>query len=435
MSDGPVALPAGRGALWPGGPRSRSDWLCLGLIGAALLFFAYQGLWDRHAGRLDPITDYVITWSFSEQVARHGEYPGDFTYPLPAVIFKLLFAAPGVEISSIAWMALMLGSMGALLALLTTLVGWRGRERAALPALITFVSMLYFVQWDFKAVNANTVFLALVVGSLTAALRGRAGWAGALLATSMALKLYSVAFLPYLLVMRRDRELLHTLAWIGVLFVLLPALYFGPSAAFALSLEWIARVLGTSSPEYIVELTAYKVSILWVALGLMGGIDAAGQPVPDRMHAIYLGVRALQGAWLLALGAYFILYARGRSAAPEPRIELAHSALLLMAMLFFSPLAEPHHGVLFLLSGFLFAALALEPETGTAWRWTAGLTLALGTLLLKLAPSPLYKGLVINTMLLTHTALLIVLLISNKLAPTPPPQNPPGPSPSISQAR
>jgi len=355
-----------------------------------LAVFAWQGLMDRESGGLDPVQDHVITWSFSRQVADTGAYPPEFTYPLPAVVVKLLLGIPGRAVSSVVWMAVMLLSLHVCLRGLLGLLGHGDDPRRRVMALLGVLAVVYFVQWDFRAMNANTVFMALVVGSLVQADRGRAGLAGFLLASSIALKLYSVVLVPYLLWRRRGRELMATLLGLVFWFGLVPILYFGPGEASSLTRSWLGVMLGTLQPHFAPEVVAYKVSLHSVLTSLL-----ASSP-----RAALLLTRGLQAVWVFAIVVWLARAGRGEGRVESGPIELARTSVLCLAMLFVSPLLEPHHGVLLLLPALLVLHEVFEPDRDPALRRGLAAILVAGFVAVELAPSGVAKGIAVNANLL-----------------------------------
>jgi hypothetical protein len=389
------------------GRWSRVDLACQVGIGLALVFFAAQGLYAD--GQLRLVQDHTITHSFSQRVAEAGEYDSAFAYPLPAVVFKLALGALGLGVSSVLWSAVSILSVFA--ALRATLI-LLGRERAWLAAALGFVGVIYFVQWDLRAVNSNSVYLALLLWSRVWGDRGRPGVAGGLLAAAVALKLYAAIVLVHLLLRGRREELRWTALWGLALFAGMPALYFGPAEAFRLTGLWFETVVAMTRPDFLLDLVAYKVSIAWVMLSLSGAVDAFAAGVVDAsaIRAAQLWTRALQLAWLAAVGAH--LWARGRrpSTPDSGRADLVDYSLLLTTMLVLSPLLEPHHGAVLLAPAVLLADACLDDMRSRPERWLSGVALAGCAISMRILPSGLPKALGIQAILLIFSSLLIGFL-------------------------
>jgi hypothetical protein len=364
-------------------PPSRANWACALLLLGAGLIFAAQGLFEN--GALRDVQDHVITHSFSRRVAEGHEYFRDFTYPLPAVIFKLLLGLPGMAASSVVWTLCSLGAFVALIAGMVKLLGRGSEERALLAPTLACCVWVWCVQWDLRAVNVNLAFAMLALWGLIRAGEGRGVSAGALLAASVALKLYAAPLVLYL----AWRGWWRAFAWTGVfgvaLFVVAPVLYFGAGDAWLLTGLWLRNVVGAMQPGFVVELIAYKVSVEWVLLSLLtdGGEGGAG---------LYLGLRALQLALLGWLVGNLWRASRQESRASPGERLLVDAGLVLSTMVVLSPMAEPHHGVVALLPATVLAHVALDADRGQAARITAAAVLALIALGLEVAPSGAWKG-------------------------------------------
>jgi hypothetical protein len=392
------------------GRWSRVDLACQVGIGLALVLFAVQGLFAD--GQLRPVQDHTITYSFSQRVAEAGEYDSAFAYPLPAVVFKLALGALGLGVSSVLWSALSILSVFAALRATLILLGRERCERAWLAAALGFVGVIYFVQWDLRAVNSNSVYLALLLWSRVWGDRGRAGVAGGLLAAAIALKLYAAIVLLHLLLRGRREELHWTALWGLALFAGLPALYFGPVEAFRLTGLWLETVVAMTRPDFLLDLVAYKVSLAWVMLSLSGAVDAFAAGVVDvsAIRAAHLWTRALQLAWLVAVGAH--LWVRGRRPATLDGgcADLVDYSLLLTTMLVLSPLLEPHHGAVLLAPAVVLADACLDDLRSRPERWLSGVALAVCAIAMRTLPSGLPKALGVQASLLMYSSLLIGFL-------------------------
>jgi hypothetical protein len=400
---------------------SRIDLACQVGIGLALLLFAFQGLFED--GGQWAVQDHVITHSFSERVASEGLYDRDFLYPLPAVVMKLVLGRAGLGLSSVLWSALSIASAFAALRAALILLdrgGRTGLEGAWGSAALAFVAVIYFVQWDIRAVNSNTVYLALVLWSRVYGDRGRVGMAGGLLATAIALKLYAAVILLHLLWRGRWAELRWVASWGVALFALVPALYFGPAEAAQLTLRWLDNVASTSGPQFVLDLVAYKVSLSYVMLSFAGATEGAASSSGEAIRSAMFWTRGVQVAWLVGLGLHFFWPRRlwrqrlrsQRRAAPNGRVpgsDLVDYSLLLITTLVLSPLLEPHHGAILLAPAVLFADAALDGRRRIDARWIGGGTLLVCALCMKLLAPGLPKAVGVNAVLLTYACVLVTL--------------------------
>jgi hypothetical protein len=317
---------------------ARADGVALAGFALLLVVFGWQGLTDEDGG-LRAVQDHTITLSLSRQLATEHVYHEDFVYPLPAVVAKLALGSLGTAASSLVWMALLVGAgLLCVEAMARLLPAAPPRRRYAAP-LSGALALVYCLQWDFRAVNGNTLVLALVLGACVLLARGREHGAGALLAASVALKLYTAPLLPGLALVRRPRALLASVAWLVVLFAVVPVLWFGPGLALHLSGLWVDQVVRTGSPAVASGITAYNVSLLRAVQAVLG--EAPGTP----SAAAVAWARGLGG---LALAAVAVWAIRGRRAAvreADGAYWLTGAGLVLAATLLLSPLAQPHHGV------------------------------------------------------------------------------------------
>jgi len=251
--------------------RSGVNLACGAVLAGGSLLFVAQGLFDD--GALRAVQDHVITYSLSRQVAESHEYFRDFTYPLPAVIFKLLLGWPGMAFSSVLWSLCSLIAFAALIVGMIELLGDLADERALLAPTLACLVWVWCVQWDFRAVNVNLVFLAMALWGLIRAQGQHWVSAGALLAASVALKLYAAPLIVYLAFRGWWRGLIWAGAFGWVFFALAPIVYFGPSDAWMLTELWLRNVVVAMQPGFVVNLIAYKVSLEWVLLSFLGGGD------------------------------------------------------------------------------------------------------------------------------------------------------------------
>lgn len=375
------------------GASSGRDRLALTAFALVVAVFGWQGLTDPD-GALRAEQDHTITLSLSRQLATYHEYHPDFVYPLPAVVMKLALGALGTKPSSLLWMAILIAAgAGCVHALSLLLAPGPGRSRTAAP-LLGALAIVYCVQWDYRAVNANTFFLALVLFSFVAFERAREGAAGALLAASVALKLYSAPLLALFALRGRWRAVGWMLAWSVVFFALVPALRFGPSTAWSLSGLWIDQLLATASPEAASRVTAYNVSLLTVTRAWFGGSH------DELTSAATVSARALGLAFASGV-ALWSWRTRERlvsdpSSMSTSRDTLTGVGLVLAGMLLLSPLAQPHHGVVLWPLAAVTADLALDPASSRGRRRAALAILAMACLALVAAPSGVDKAIAMN---------------------------------------
>ncbi len=339
------------------------DRLALATFVSLLALFGWQGL-TGDDGRLRAEQDHTITLSLSRELVDTGDYHPDFVYPLPAVVFKLALGGLGTNASSLVWMALMLAAALACVQALARLAPTpAGRSRYAAP-LLGALAIVYCVRWDFRAVNSNTVFLAAALWGFERVSRGRAVAGGALLAVSVALKLYSAPLVALLAWMRSWRALAWSVAWLGALFVVVPALWFGPLEAFELTGRWIERLLGSGSGVGEGRVTAYNVSLLRALGALLGAAE-------DPSRAALWGARLLALAFAASVVAWLARFPVPEGSAVSSSRTLVGIGLVLVAALLLSPITQPHHGVMLWPLATVIAAAALDSSAPTRSRIAA----------------------------------------------------------------
>lgn len=313
--------------------------------------------------------DFTINQFASKQVVEQRAYPTNFVYPLGYVIVQDLLAKLPPHAAVAVWLALLEASV-----ILCPLLILRSTNRlpaTAVPiaALLGYFGARYFVNWDLCACNCNLLFTTLVCASMASLLRGRSWLSGGLLATSIALKLYSVVFLPYLVWRRQWRAAVATALGVAVWFVLLPAIYFGPQPAFALTADWLTAVRGTGSAETAHTFVAYLVSVQKTALVLFGP-DGRWAQYPTSM--VLRVIQAVQLLWVA--GSVFLLWWFVRQGGKYA--EWSSTAVLLAAVLPLSPLLQPHQGAVMLAASLLIAVEVCAPTADWKRRAVAGAFLA-----------------------------------------------------------
>jgi len=393
--------------------------ILLALVG----FFVYQGIWTSETGTFSDFGDHRANSVVAERALRDGVYPGQIYYPPPNLVLRGLLARLGEPAAGLLWMAGMVLSLACSIYTLLRLTGLDRSGRRITLSLFSVLAILWYLQWDFRTMNSNTVFLALVLAAVHDFERGRETRAGLWLATSIVFKIYSAALIPYWLWRRDYRSVFACLAALLAYFVLLPAWQLGPGGAFELTRSWLEAVSNTGRPDFVVDFVAYKVSLRWLLANLFGAVDPAqGAVLADwPLHWTNRLARIVELGWLVVVVAWIARRRpRGPASLPASR-GLLEAGVILMAALFASPLLQPHHGVVLLIPAFLLVSAAADRETPAPHRiaFTGALVVCgLGPLL---APSGLGRAAV---MLATLVAFSLALLPARENArarhPEPP---------------
>jgi hypothetical protein len=349
--------------------------------------------------------DYLNNLISAQTILERLEYLPElfFFYPPPFLVVQDALWALGVPGAAAVGLSL-LGLVALACPFLALECVGLGRDRRrGVLAFAAVVAVVYFLQWDLRAANFNQLFMACVLGSLVCVRRGRPGLAGFLLATSVALKLYSILLLPYLLWRREKSWLLWSLVWLAFLFLVLPVLRFGPEDTLLLYASWIDVIGGAGdpigAPDYYKNLERTLLALL-TAEG--GGADGIAQLEAGTVRLL------AQGIWLVWVGAIAAFLVRGRSDGSGERRYVEVAALLLLCVLI-SPTFQPHHGVVCLLPavwGVRVAGDGSEPFQRRLW---AGAFLVVAALLVLLTHGWPARALAIQLALALYLVLIMAL--------------------------
>ncbi|MCC7047900.1 MAG: DUF2029 domain-containing protein [Alphaproteobacteria bacterium] len=300
-------------------------------------------------------------------------YPEHFAYPPAFVVLLLAWLKLGAAAFP-AWIGLSIAALVASLLAAARATGIDRRAGGLALAAVAVVVVSYAIGWDLKARNVNLVYLAAIALALVAAAR-RPALAGLLLSLSIAIKLYSVLFLPWLAWRRRWKWLGWSLAGLALWFVVLPGLWFGWEPALALTRAWWTALGPAGEPAYQAIFPGYLVSLHRTVAGLM--------PAAPTDVAVIALTRALQLGWI-ALLAWMI----GRGALPDA----AEAALLVLAPLPLGPVLQPHHAAVMLLPAVVVLAGVSAPDAAPHRRWTGIAALAACFLATQVGPGGPWRG-------------------------------------------
>ncbi|MBX3378700.1 MAG: DUF2029 domain-containing protein [Phycisphaeraceae bacterium] len=190
------------------------------------------------------VVDYQILYEHGHRIAVRLRYDPTqiFPYAPPAALMFALTALPPFAVAAGVWLAILTASAIGVFVLGTDLVGLRGNAARWIVALLTYVVTNNYFQWDLRSVNCNSVYAVLLVGAMLCVARSRNTWGGTLLAASIALKLYPVLALPYLLWIKKWRAAFATIACLLAFFVIAPLLYAGPNGFVQLYRSWLEQL-------------------------------------------------------------------------------------------------------------------------------------------------------------------------------------------------
>jgi hypothetical protein len=339
--------------------------------------------------------DYGMNVDFSKKVCEQRQYPPSFSYPLPAVMGYHFWDSFGFVPGAIAWASVLAVSMIGSFFATNHLIGGVVKSQG-MAMLLAFGAVEYYLIWDLKTANINSFYLLFVLSACWCWLKGKKTGAGILFAASVSIKLYSIAFLPYLIFRKQWRITSVMGACLLVFFAGFPTLFFGWHDTVSLTKQWLAGILATSRPDFILTYEAYKVSLSWVMTVLLNPLASGGKfNVCDlELGTVATIVKGMNLGWVLLVAGYFVDTIRHE---PNPRRKglafVLDISVLLLVLLPASPVLEPHHLVVLLVPAFALVRAMLDRDLPMSARVAAGLTVGMGACLIELGPGSPLRGL------------------------------------------
>jgi hypothetical protein len=229
-----------------------------------------------------------------------------------------------------------------------------------LIVLIAVLPVARYIHLEFHMHNVNLLALALVSLALVVE---RSWWSPLCYAFSLAIKPYgSVLLWPWMVWQGRRKWSLASLAWIGLLFVGLPALAFGFEAVWRLHHEWLASTFHGAQSAHD---------------GLMsvrGGLAVLAGT--SRINPIVVAIdRIMTVLYLVSLAAFFWPTLR-RGAARGPLIA-SEAAALLLAPLPLGGLQQPARACVLVTATLVVAAAIFDEHRSFRVRATLAGSLVL----------------------------------------------------------
>jgi hypothetical protein len=374
-----------------------SNWLCvvvvLGLLGVRT--------WVRHGSILpmeSRMSDYAVNTEISATLCQDPEhrYWRDFVYPPPAVLLWHAFGKLGYPAGAAGWLGLIFMALAGSLLVATQITGRGPTHQVVLEPpgglilALAFAATEYYCIWDLSAANTNSLYLFLVLCGLWGWVCNRRVLAGVLLGASVAVKIYTMVFLPFLLLRRQWRVVSAMLLSLAFFFLVVPAAYFGIAGAMHITGNWLRTVASASSIDYMLRYSGFKISFSWTVLLLLDPRASAGKlNVMDwSPQAVLWLIRLAYGVWLALVAAYFITSRPTPLQTERGRLALALDAsVLLMFPLPLSPFLQPPHAVVLLLPAVALLRYAFGGQWPPGKRAGAALAVASG-ILVELTPYP-----------------------------------------------
>ncbi len=352
-------------------------------------------------------SDYGLNVRLSVNVIEGHTFAEGFLYPLPSVLLRYyLFKILG-NFSGIVWVCAMASSMYIIIRLLIHEFYSGEKECRYIYAVLAFLPVAYYVQWDLRSLNCNLIVLCLVLVSAFYLKKESFFISAFFLSLGVALKLYPVVILAYLLVRKQFRLVASALFWIIIFFVLIPIAALGWPSFLELTRKWADIVALTGSPDFPVQLTAYKTSLHFALLSLISHGDVLTLPA-QSLHDIQVIVSCFR--IFLIISALIYLFFDNRS--PDLKgidHNLFNVILILAASLLFSEQLQPHHGVFLLASSLFIMNFSLYSTFSRSVRyWVLAISL-LPYLLLKASSAGMEKAFAMNLHIIVYLLLLIFL--------------------------
>jgi len=217
-------------------------------------------------------------------------WPMIYRYPpLYMLLFYPLTHIP-LRVAAGLWMLAQGGVVG-----ITTLVAirkWR-LEYTALATLATVVLLTPHFIWSLKYGNVQWLVIAAIFLAMLIA-ETHPGWAGALLALAIAIKVWPAIFVPWFIRPGRRRALLATLAMSAIVWTM-PAAAFGMARYRSLLHEWVAQEAGLGFSS--AEIWYPSQSMRGVFLRYFTASGGAPADYPD-IHIAEFSARTVVAVWV-----------------------------------------------------------------------------------------------------------------------------------------
>lgn len=329
--------------------NTRLDRLAWALIAG---WVAYAALGMNVFGKApwpDGIVDYRLIYDFSHSIVATQTYPAKHCYPPSAIIIHYAASQLPYPLAAAVYL---LANMAATLACCALIVGNLQSLRhpgAGVLALAGFVATSPYIIWELRSQNCNMFFLLGLIVFASALIRGADRTAGASLAFSFSLKLFSVMLIPYLAWSRRYRALAWTLAGLGLFWVILPLAVFGTQGFVPVYSAWWDQLRANARAQ------ADPSHPILISLHNSGHWLSQGDPALTTLL-----VRVVAGLWL-GIAAIWWWSARRRG-APSPAQILGDVGILVLGPTAISPYLEAYHLVPVLILSMVFAHEIVSPS-------------------------------------------------------------------------
>jgi len=386
--------------------------LCVGL----LIFLLYH-LTRFSLAKVWPLVPWGDAWiihDMSRAVFAASDYPARlalgnmnelFPYSPSAVILFRGLTAAGPAIFMATWLLMM--AAGLLASIRASVAQEERGELAANWLLIGAIALVFAsapVTWDLRNANSNLIYLGVVLAGY--ALMGRRPLiAGALVALSISLKLYSGLLMVWLLLNGPRRAFYSCVAASVVLWIVLPVVFFGIEGAVQIYWGWYEQVRIVGDPWVYALLAENRGGppIITLRRAVMFLTGEAANATRTQVYVLMLCA-----VWAAALAWYAWRAGRAGRVGIPSRAALADWTVLLLAPLPFSPWLEPYHAIPLLPGAILCVIIVLDERVAAKNRIIA-LAALLALALAALVSSFPVRGLQLLVQFLTLTVALGLL--------------------------
>ena len=404
MNNGATLANKGRGIKYEKFLETASTIFLVGLVVWSLFT-----LWRASSFPGRPFgADYGLNLKQTLQVIHLHSFPYGFVYPLPCILLRyLLFKAAG-NYSGILWVcAIALAFYFSVRFLIGEF--YTGDTRLTyLYFMLSFLPVAYYIQLDMTMLNCNLIVLGLVLLSMLCLKKDAWFLSGLFLSLGIALKLYPIVILPYLLLRKKFRVALSVLSWSAAFFVLIPVIALGSSRFIELTGKWLHSMALIGAPDFLVTLQAHKISLHYAILCLF----SHGDLLHISAWELYKAKRVT--FWLKVLFAgsgliYLIFDLRKPCLKGESYHILFNTVLIMAASLLFSDLLQPHHGVFLLGCSMIMVNFALNGSSPGFVRCLLLGVVFLPFVALRIASPGAPKALVMNFHIVIYVLSLVFL--------------------------
>lgn len=325
------------------------------------------------------MVDYRLLYDYSRQVVTTQIYPTKYAYPPPAVVMQYATTAVDFPIAAAVYLGVNMVAVLASFALLRSML----KLQSWFLTFLAFVVVAPFFNWELRSQNCNGIFVLTLLLAVRGMLKNHAISTGGFLALSVALKLFSIFVVPYLLWTRQWRAFVCFGISTVLLWYVMPTIVFGSDNLDAVYSAWLGQMADNAKHDvdFIHPiLISLQNSAYWLSNG-------------NTVNASWI-VRGVWLAWLV-LGLMGAWSSWIRPSRDHDGI-LADVSLLVLGPISLSPYLETYHPVVGVIPAMLLISVASRASLRFRIRAVASLFFTAG-LVLSVWPTPWQaRGLWVN---------------------------------------